>query len=702
MDSVDSIGDDVKMLNSSQLLPIQSTSSAADVTDPCELSSASSNALPITAPATKDSKVKRTSTFTKYPWVRTTDDGYYCACCKAFRKHESGPWVTMPVAKGNSKKLYLKAEKHAASIQHRLASEKADGRYGLTTVAEKVNIQANKRTSEETAMMKHMFRAAYFLFSLEIPHTTTWRPLMSTVASLDSSGRLSAHLQNASRSGHHLSSGSVTEILESYGEAMFIASKEELSSVGEFAILADECTDINGKEMLSICVRYIKYDDVIERFVCVVPVVSTTAETIYEAMLEQMNKYGLDPTKIVAASFDGASNFSGTRGGVQALLKQQSPAMVYVHCRSHALQLCLVKACQTIPAIKRVISMLNKLFTVFRGSAKRLNVLYEIEQAIDKESHKLVQPGDTRWLSHEASVQIVCKHYPAICLALEHIYQDAGNMSSDAGGLLLTLRKDTTVFVLSLLSIVLKPLARLSKTLQCATETIVTAMENVNAVQAELTDTSADLSNVQKLYDDMIKLGRENKVFVESDTTTSLAQIRSVSQKYLNTIIAEMKRRFSDDIGKIAAIQDILQSKPEQANFGEVCQIFRLSQDELQSEWRILRRLKCDLSTNQSLLELACKTEKAIMFPTFAQLARKILLLPIGTAGVERSFSTLNRILNSDRCRLLPDHVDSLMKVAIEGPVVPDVREPAADNDTFMQKLTDSAYKQWLKKPRRF
>jgi hypothetical protein len=346
--------------------------------------------------------------------------------------------------------------------------------------------------------------------------------------------------------------------------------------------------------------------------------------------------------------------------------------------------------------------MLNKLFTVFRGSAKRLNVLYEIEQAIDKESHKLVQPGDTRWLSHEASVQIVCKHYPAICLALEHIYQDAGNMSSDAGGLLLTLRKDTTVFVLSLLSIVLKPLARLSKTLQCATETIVTAMENVNAVQAELTDTSADLSNVQKLYDDMIKLGRENKVFVESDTTTSLAQIRSVSQKYLNTIIAEMKRRFSDDIGKIAAIQDILQSKPEQANFGEVCQIFRLSQDELQSEWRILRRLKCDLSTNQSLLELACKTEKAIMFPTFAQLARKILLLPIGTAGVERSFSTLNRILNSDRCRLLPDHVDSLMKVAIEGPVVPDVREPAADNDTFMQKLTDSAYKQWLKKPRRF
>ena len=49
-------------------------------------------------------------------------------------------------------------------------------------------------------------------------------------------------------------------------------------------------------------------------------------------------------------------------------------------------------------------------------------------------------------------------------------------------------------------------------------------------------------------------------------------------------------------------------------------------------------------------------------------LASKILLMPIGTAEVERSFSTMNRILRSERCRLLPEHVDILMKICIEGP----------------------------------
>ena len=39
------------------------------------------------------------------------------------------------------------------------------------------------------------------------------------------------------------------------------------------------------------------------------------------------------------------------------------------------------------------------------------------------------------------------------------------------------------------------------------------------------------------------------------------------------------------------------------------------------------------------LVALACKPEKVVLFPAFARMALKILLLPIGTAGVERSFS---------------------------------------------------------------
>ena len=332
----------------------------------------------------------------------------------------------MPISKEQSKKLYTKAEKHASSAQHRLATEKEKGRYGMTTVMEKVIVQSNRQTQSDESVMRDIFRVAYFLFAAELPHTTTWRPLMSTVVAVENTGRIGAYLKEAASNARHLSSTTITEILDCYGEAIFQASEEELSTVNEFAILVDECTDVNEKEMLSICVRYIKNDQVVERFVSVTSIVSTKADVIYGQLLVELKKHHLDSSKIMAAAFDGASNFSGNKAGVQTLLKQQSPNFVYVHCRSHALQLCQMKACQSIPEIKRIISVWNKLFSLFRGSAKRSTVLYDIEVAIDQQSHKLVQAGTTQWLSHEASIDVVCKHYAAICLALEHVYQDAG------------------------------------------------------------------------------------------------------------------------------------------------------------------------------------------------------------------------------------------------------------------------------------
>ena len=69
------------------------------------------------------------------------------------------------------------------------------------------------------------------------------------------------------------------------------------------------------------------------------------------------------------------------------------------------------------------------------------------------------------------------------------------------------------------------------------------------------------------------------------------------------------------------------------------------------------------------------------MFPIFSTLVRKLLILPVGTATVERSFSTMNRILSiSQRCRLLPNHACQLMQPFIEGPKVPDVRD-GSDNE---------------------
>jgi hypothetical protein len=313
------------------------------------------------------------------------------------------------------------------------------------SVVTQLNVASNRQTDVDANMMKAYFRAAYFLFKNEVPHTTTWRPLISTIAACEGSGSIHNYLQKCPANAHHLSQNAVTDILESYGEAMTEEQKVRLSGIKEFAIMADECTDINRREMLSLCVRIVEDSLIKEVFIGCWPVRSTTADVITDAILEGIQSASLDPTNIVAVSFDGASNMSGSKKGVQALLKVHAPKLVFVHCRSHLLQLALVRAAGLVPDVKRTLSMLSKLYSLFQHSPKRLNVLLATEVAIDGLSHKLVQPGETRWLSYEGSVAVVCKHYAAICLALESIYVEAGDLSCDAGGLLLVLRKHSTL-----------------------------------------------------------------------------------------------------------------------------------------------------------------------------------------------------------------------------------------------------------------
>nr|XP_048709134.1 uncharacterized protein LOC125638024 isoform X3 [Caretta caretta] len=85
----------------------------------------------------------------------------------------------------------------------------------------------------------------------------------------------------------------------------------------------------------------------------------------------------------------------------------------------------------------------------FCKSPKRLNILENIEDTLGLE-FKLVQPGKTRWLSHERSLAVVLKFHQPLLLALESIYQDGMDLSSEAGGLVLLLHSEKTIAILSL------------------------------------------------------------------------------------------------------------------------------------------------------------------------------------------------------------------------------------------------------------
>jgi len=95
--------------------------------------------------------------------------------------------------------------------------------------------------------------------TVEIPHTKCWRALVSSVSSCLSDSTLSRYIKNALGNAHHLSEGAVTDIMEAFGEAIQNNLKTRLAGVPEYAVMADECTDVNAHAVVIVCVRFIEY-----------------------------------------------------------------------------------------------------------------------------------------------------------------------------------------------------------------------------------------------------------------------------------------------------------------------------------------------------------------------------------------------------------------------------------------------------------
>jgi Domain of unknown function (DUF4371) len=353
------------------------------------------------------SRVKKSS-YERHSWLIRRKDGFMCSACQQFPTSAPGVWVTVPLPLKSSKKLYQKADKHAKSSVHLFCVEQLKAKQQNISIKSQLVAAANAQTARDADAMKTLFRAAYFLFVQEIPHTTNWRPLVSTIAECESNDYLATYLRKCPANGHHLSQTSINDILESFGEAVSQTVKQRLSSTTEFSVMADECTDINGREIVSVCVRIIENQEIAEIFLGSWPVESTTAAVVTASIIKALESYSLDPKGIVCAAFDGAANMSGQRGGVQALLRAYSPNLVFVHCRSHLLQLALVKSAADIVEVKRTLALLNKLYSLFSKSPKRLLVLKATQLAIDGMTHKFVQPGATIGGCHTKGVLTLC------------------------------------------------------------------------------------------------------------------------------------------------------------------------------------------------------------------------------------------------------------------------------------------------------
>lgn len=550
--------------------------------------------------------IESKSSYRNHPWILRTSNGYLCQLCsKHIHVRKQQPWITQPISLDASRRLGEKAAKHEKSAFHiqAVAASAMQQNSSGETIFSNITRMSQIQDKGKVDLWQRLFVAAYYLFKSEIPHTTNWRQLLSTMALVDTTGELRKYFSTAAHNAHHLSTTTITEILEAFGTALRNETILLTSALPAFSLMADEATDVNNHQVLSLCCRYIDISafpaQIVERFLGVVPLHSTCAENITSSLLTMLEPFKLSVSQLVAVSFDGASNFSGERSGVYARLRKLAPNLLYVHCRAHLLQLAAVHAANSQPEIRRIITMMNKLWVYFHGSPKRQFTLEEAQEAVQCNRIKLIQPGDTRWLSVDGCIKTVLSSYPAICLALENIYKSGGDLSSDAGGLLLTMRKESTLLLLHIVNEVVSPLAKLSRCLQSSSGSMLTALELVEATVGSLEDLIEDegMRGIAERSSQLHSSLTEKGIYIERDNDVTEGDCQRIGQKYIKKICKNIRERFSDKIGQLANAGHLLKQRLE-LNSSEAKEILKnlaemscYEVEELHNEWQILRRL---------------------------------------------------------------------------------------------------------------
>ncbi|KAK9990032.1 hypothetical protein SO802_025017 [Lithocarpus litseifolius] len=486
---------------------------------------------------------------------------------------------------------------------------------------------------------------------------------------------------------------------------------------GFFSILVDESRDISVKEQMALVLRYVnKKGIIIERFLGIVHVASTTALSLKYAIECLLCEHNLSSSKLRGQGYDGASNM------------QENKSAFYVHCFAHQLQLTLVAVAKNHINIAEFFYVVSNLVTVVGGSCKRRDVLRDAQFAKIKEDLEngvrrsgqglnqetsLKRPGDTCWGSYYGTILNLILMFSAVVDVLEIIEEDGlSDQKVEARSIMRSILSFEFVFALHLMKNILGITNELSIALQKKNQDIVNAMDLVKVSKQRLQVMRDDewiplLTEVSSFCTthDIPTLNMDEIFVVSGRPQRNTQQIKNLHHYraelfyiVIDMQLQELNNRFSEANTDLLLCMACLNPSNSFVAFDKE-KLIRLAKfypsdfigtDILALDSQ-LQNYIFDMHSNdlflelQGVSELAEKlvyTRKHETYPLVYLLVKLALTLPVATATVERSFSAMKYIKNELRNRMGDQWMNDCLIVYIEKDVARSI-----DNETIMQRF---------------
>ncbi len=213
--------------------------------------------------------------------------------------------------------------------------------------------------------------------------------------------------------------------------------------------------------------------------------------------------------------------------------------------------------------------------------------------------------------------------------AEEHLYADSADLAATAGGLLLTFRQQSSMYILRVLDDWLRALAKLSCLFQSASVDLSTALD-LTATTIDYIESYA-YANAKTRAAILMEQCQEKGIHIETNNQND-STVEQALVKYNQTIVTNLRNRFNDDGKNFLKANKLFISTEPQATFTK--QWLRallqtspvlLELSDLEAELPVFRRwIGSNVNAGKTTLDIMRDTisdTHSVIFPTFAKIA---------------------------------------------------------------------------------
>ena len=646
--------------------------------------------------------------FDIYPWIvySTVVEGIFCIFCALFCVNRDGmaSLVNKPFCSWN--KFHEKCKNHGSSKIHHQSMLAAEtfvnsiehpetGLIGTMDAKRIANIAQNR------VILKFIIEATLFCAKQCIALRGDCEDLESSknpgnflsILKLMANHNdvLHTHLYSpAMKNVTYISPRTQNELLNIMGRHIVLFGiVQEIKTAKFYSILADEVTSHNT-EHLALCTRFVDAKgDIREEFMTFLSLERLTGRYIAEKIIEFLKDNDLNVENIRGQGYDGASNMSSERVGVQAQIKELSPLATYIHCSSHQLNLVITHSC-ILAEVRNVVDQLQHCCHFFLASPKRSGLLELIvsKGVVDKCKRKpLLDLCKTRWAERHTAYQHFYQSFTYIVEALEYIgcklhlheygelYADWDvNSRSDAQQILHGITNFSFIVVFLTIYQYLSHLSGITIKLQSRAIDVYEAFEMIEDIRKVYKNERDNVDGgFQIIYDQAVRMadkvgcivsaprtvGRQQHRSNVSSTTPIEHYKRNVAIPFLDHVLTHLNEQFSslsvNASYLLTIVPSVMFSKPS-----KLSEITAQYQQDLPSPELLemeMCRWKCKFSTVSAdklpnSPSEAIKVCDAQLYPNIRILLQIACTLPVTSCECERSASVLRRLKNYMRATM--------------------------------------------------